>query len=106
MTRCCHDPGGGHCDPSGTGGTGGAGGSRLPGSRGQQDDVFPGGQAEGGESPTAADGREAAAELGRHILLGLLAAIVLFGDTQQYDCCTRQICGGDFGTGQGLEIQG
>jgi 8-oxo-dGTP diphosphatase len=65
--------------------------------------VFPGGTVEAGETPQAAAIREAYEELGVHVALSQLVAVVTFGQKQQY-FYQATILDGDFGTGTGAEF--
>jgi len=64
--------------------------------------LFPGGQTEADETPQQAALREAHEELGLHVAIGQLIAIVSFNGSEQFyfkaDCV-----GGTFGTGTGAE---
>lgn len=65
--------------------------------------VFPGGGVEEGETPEDAAVREALEELGLHVSLeGLLAIVEFKGRSQHYFWARRRA--GVFGTGQGTEL--
>ena len=65
--------------------------------------VFPGGTVEADETMEAAAIREAYEELGVHVQLHALAAVVTFHDEEQYYYLAA-ISGGHFGTGMGEEF--
>ncbi len=65
--------------------------------------TFPGGGIEPGETPEEAAVREAHEELGLHVRLDQLAAVVRFRGSSQYYFLATAI-GGEFGTGRGEEF--
>ena len=72
--------------------------------------LFPGGGVEPGETPAQAAIREAKEELGLHVRLGLLVAVVTHDDRQLYQERREQfyflaeVLSGQFGTGDGPEM--
>ena len=67
--------------------------------------LFPGGTVEAGETPAEAAQREAREELGLDVRIGRLVAEVSYEDKTQYYFAAA-VCGGVFGTGEGLEMNG
>ncbi|MGI8869677.1 MAG: NUDIX domain-containing protein [Mycobacteriales bacterium] len=65
--------------------------------------LFPGGGCEAGETPQAAAVREGFEELGLHLRLTGLTAVVTFKDSEQHYFAAA-IIGGRFGTGTGPEM--
>src|SRR4051795_5826051 len=65
--------------------------------------VFPGGTIEKGETAESAAMREAYEELGVHVELQALAAVIMFRDGEQY-YYHAVISTGQFGTGTGEEF--
>ncbi len=65
--------------------------------------VFPGGGCEAGETPADAAVREGYEELGLHLRLGGLLAVVTFGAGVQH-YFEAAVLGGRFGTGAGPEM--
>jgi ADP-ribose pyrophosphatase YjhB (NUDIX family) len=67
--------------------------------------IFPGGQVDEGESIEEAAVREIREELGLNVSLDRLVAVVTRNGAEQYHF-TATVLGGDFGTGDGLDVTG
>ena len=67
--------------------------------------LFPGGTVEAGETPAEAAQREAREELGLDVRIGRLVAEVSYEDKMQF-YFEAAVCGGVFGTGKGIEMNG